>query len=311
MSGHIKIRDLELVVALCEESNFTQAAKRVGISEPALSKRLRLIERRIQAHLFERSHEGAVITESGRSFVEHARVSIEAFHRAVHEAHEAKAGEQHRLRIGASASLAAHFIELVRSIELRLYRHLVIEIVTEYSGELLLLLQHHQIDLAFVTSPPQIATITTVRVATSPFIIVMRAKHPLAAKESVRLNEVAKYPWVFFNRNVHPPLHDLILQRMENEHQKANIVHHISQADHVTALLTDNTVVAWLTPVGAERVARNGLARVPLLDEQIHLEIHLATLVSNESRLVSEYARSFIKRLEEQSTPSQLQLPIV
>ena len=56
--GQFRIRDLELVVALHEEGNMTQAAKRLGISEPALSKQLRQIERRIQTSLFERGNLG-------------------------------------------------------------------------------------------------------------------------------------------------------------------------------------------------------------------------------------------------------------
>lgn len=310
MSGHVKIRDLELVIALYEEANFTQAARRIGISEPALSKRLRLIEQRVHAHLFDRNHEGAAITNQGRSFIEYARISVQAFHQAVHEAHETKRGEYHRLRIGASAFLAPHLIELLHSIELRLYHNVAIEIATGYSCELLVQLQHHQIDLALVTSPPPMAAITTTRVASSRFMIVCRAKHPLAARESVRFAEVAEYPWVFFNRNVHPPLHDMILRRMEAEKRRANVVHLISQADQVPALLTNNALLAWLTPPGAERVAHNGFTSVPLLDEQIHLETHLATLANNDSRLLSEYVRAFMKRIEEQRPPAQLRLPI-
>jgi DNA-binding transcriptional LysR family regulator len=40
----LKIHDLELVVALHEAGSVTQAAKRVGISEPAFCKRIQLIE---------------------------------------------------------------------------------------------------------------------------------------------------------------------------------------------------------------------------------------------------------------------------
>lgn len=310
MSGRVRIRDLELLIVLQEEGNVTQAAKRVGITEPALSKRIRLIEQRVQAHLFDRNHEGAAITNQGRTFIERARVSVEAFHQAVYEANETKSTERHKLRIGTSPFLAPSLIELMHSIELRLYRNLSIEIVGAYSCEILTQLQHHEIDLALVTSPPHMATITTVRVASSPFMIVCRAKHPLATKPSVTLTEVAEYPWVFFHRNVHPPLHDLILQRMESEKQKTNVRHHISQADQATPLLTDDRILAWLTPTGSERVVRNGFVRVPLHDEQIRLETHMATLATNESRLVSEFVRSFMKRIEEQKPPAQLTLPI-
>jgi DNA-binding transcriptional LysR family regulator len=310
MSGHIRIRDLELVVALHEECNVTQAARRVGISEPALSKRLRLIEHRVKATLFTRGSEGAFITASGRPFVERARVSIQSYYQGVHEAQEAKHGEHHKLKIGASAFLAPHLIELIHSTELRLYRNLSLEIITEYSIEILSQLQRSQIDLALITSPPPSASITSVQVAIDPFMIVMRPNHPLATNRAVRLSEVVKYPWVFFNRNVHPPLHDLILQQTQAQQQTANIVHHVSQADQVAALLTDNKLLAWLTPAGAERVVRGGFIRVPLQDEDIRLETRLVTLASNESRLISEFVRSFMKRIEEEKPPAQLQLPI-
>jgi DNA-binding transcriptional LysR family regulator len=310
MTDHIKIRDLELIMALHETGNLTQAAKQIGITEPAFSKRLQIIERRIRARLFNRGHEGAALTEPGRAFVEHARVSIQAFHRAVHEAHETQSAEHHKLRIGTSDFLPPCLIELLRSIELRLYRNLAIEIITEYSYDLLVQLQHHQIDLALVTSPPEMATITTLRIATNPFMIVFREGHPLAAKTYVTLHEVAMYPWIFFNRNVHPPLHDLILHRMQSEHQEPRIHHHVTHADHVPALLADDTLVAWLTPTGAQRLAQCGLLYRPLRDTHIRLETYVATLASNTSPLVSEYVRTFMKRIEAKKIATQLQLPI-
>jgi DNA-binding transcriptional LysR family regulator len=180
MANHIKIRDLELIVALHEEQNVTQAAKRVNISEPAFSKRLQIIERRVQTKLFIRGHDGALVTPSGRSFVASAQVCIQSFYQGIHDAQEAKHGEQHKLRIGASAFLSPHLIELIHSTELRLYRNLSVEIVTEYSIEILTQLQHKQIDLALITSPPPGALITSAPVAIDPFMIVMRPNHPLA-----------------------------------------------------------------------------------------------------------------------------------
>jgi DNA-binding transcriptional LysR family regulator len=311
MSAQIKIRDLELLVALHEEANISAAARRMEISEPALSKRLRVIEQRIQTQLFDRSHEGAKITEAGRVFVEHAQQCILTFHKGVHEAHETKRGVSHKLRIGASSFLSPHLIELLRSIELRLYKNLTIEIVSEYSCELLSELQRQRIDLALVASPPSNVAITTVRFETNSFMLVVREDHPLAGMGSARLSEVADYPWLFFSRNVHPHLYDLIHRRMENERKRASIAHRLSQAEQVPPLLNDNRLVAWLTPNGAERIARRGFVQIPLLDSEIRLEMHLATLANNKSRLASEYVRTFMKQVvEEQRLPAQLPLPL-
>ena len=308
--GQFRIRDLELVVALHEEGNMTQAAKRLGMSEPALSKQLKKIERRIQTRLFERGNGGVVTTGSGRSFVAHAAESVQAFRRAVHEAQESKHIAPHRLRIGVSTCHPPNLIEMLRTVEMRLYKNLVVEIVTAYSFELMADLQHHDLDLVIVTSPPSSALITSVCFATNPFMIVVRQGHPLAGKASLRLHELGPYPWVFFNRNIHHHMHDLILQRTRAECETAGISHSVSQEEHAVALLTDNRLLAWLTPAGAERAAHSGLKSIPLEDSQIRLEMHIATLANNNSPLVSEYVRTFMKRIEEQRPPLQLQLPI-
>lgn len=307
----MRIRDLELIVAVYEAGNLTVAAKQIGMSEPGLSKQLGIIERRIRLRLFDRGRDGAALTDAGRAFVEHARASIQEYHRALHEARETQRSEHHKLRIGTSSFLPTSLIELLHSIELRLFRNLSIEVIAEYSFDLLVQLQRHQIDLALLTSPPEMAAVTTLRIATSHFMIAFRREHPLAAKSSATLDEVAMYPWIFFNRNVHPPLHDLILQRMREAGHEPRIVHQISHADHAAALITDDLLVAWLTPTGAERVASNELLHIPLLDPQIRLETHLATLAANNSSLVSEYVRTFMQRLGSIRNAEQLQLPIV
>jgi DNA-binding transcriptional LysR family regulator len=66
------------------------------------------------------------------------------------------------------------------------------------------LLQHHQIDIALITSPPPSATITSITIAIQPFMIVVRPDHPLAKRSSLSFPELTGYPWVFFNRTVHP-----------------------------------------------------------------------------------------------------------
>ena len=141
-------------------------------------------------------------------------------------------------------------------------------------------------------------------------MIVFREGHPLAGKASVKLHDLGAYPWVFFNRNIHHHMHDLILQRARSEFGAVTISHSVSQEEHAVALLTDNHVLAWLTPTGAERAVHAGLKSVHLDDHQIRLEMHHATLANNKSPLVSEYVRSFMKRIEEQRPPLQLQLPI-
>lgn len=201
-------------------------------------------------------------------------------------------------------------MDLLQSVDLRSFRNVDIEVNSAYTFDVLARLHRGEIDLAVVISPSPNKGITSVRVAAQPFIIVMQEQHPLATKKSLGLRDLGDYAWVFFERNVHPSLHDQILRRMQEENLQARIRHRISQADHVLSLLRENSIVAWLTLDGAERIVGDGLVGIPLIDSEIQLEIHLATLADNSSALVSEYVRSFVRRVEEDHGPLQLTLPI-
>jgi len=105
-------------------------------------------------------------------------------------------------------------------------------------------------------------------------------------------------------------MHDLNLRRAEIAGDRVRIQHRVNHFDHVPRLLTDDRVLAWLTPTGAERIARPGLVARPLDDLEIRLETHLAALTSNSSPLVAEYFRCFLAQLEEDHSPIQLTLPL-
>ena len=90
-------------------------------------------------------------------------------------------------------------------------------------------------------------------------MIVMLREHPLAGMKSVELGDVAEFPWVFFERRVHPSLHDGILRRMQEKSLHPRIRHHVTQADQVPVILGEDSAVAWLTPAGAERIVGDRL----------------------------------------------------
>lgn len=308
--GQTRIRDLELLLVLNEEGNMTRAATRVGVSEPALSKQLRKLEQRLRVKLFERGNGGMVTTASGQAFVAHAYDCFHAFHRAMNEAHDSQFGEQHRLRIGASSYLSNGWLGRLQTVELRSHRKVSIEMVTGFTFDMLGRLRSGEIDVALVESPPGNAVVSSVRVANEPFVIVMLREHSLAGMKSVELGDIAAFPWVLFERRVHPSLYDGILRRMQEKGLHPRIRHHVTQADQVPVILGEDSAVAWLTPAGAERIVGDRLTAVPLREPEIRLEIHLATLAANRSPVVSEYVRRFVKGVEGDRGPVQLSLPI-
>ncbi len=89
-------------VTLSEELNFTRAAKRLGITQSGLSRRVGSLEKKHRIKLFERDHANVVLTEAGRVFVEEAKLSLMHDERAIEVARAVSEGVESVLTIGRS-----------------------------------------------------------------------------------------------------------------------------------------------------------------------------------------------------------------
>ena len=97
-------RDLRYFVAVAEDLHFTRAAERLFISQPALSKQIRMLERQLGAPLFDRGREGVRLTPVGEALLPHARQVLAAWDRGWAEAEQAKSKQRATLVAGMSTS---------------------------------------------------------------------------------------------------------------------------------------------------------------------------------------------------------------
>jgi DNA-binding transcriptional LysR family regulator len=74
----MELRQLEYLVAVAEEANFTRAAQRVHISQSGVSAQIRQLEHELGATLIDRSARTATLTDAGKAAVEHARAALSA-----------------------------------------------------------------------------------------------------------------------------------------------------------------------------------------------------------------------------------------
>ncbi|WP_433304684.1 LysR family transcriptional regulator [Actinoplanes sp. CA-030573] len=72
-------QELETLIAVVEEQQFTRAASRLGVSQPEVSRRIRRLERRLGVVLLIRSTRHVVVTEQGRDVAEWARGLFESW----------------------------------------------------------------------------------------------------------------------------------------------------------------------------------------------------------------------------------------
>ena len=74
----MELDHVEAFVAIVRRGGFTRAAAALHLSQPAISRRVRLLEHDLGAPLFERIRSGAVLTDPGRAFLPHAEALLAA-----------------------------------------------------------------------------------------------------------------------------------------------------------------------------------------------------------------------------------------
>lgn len=305
MQRLIEVRLLVAIVTLSEELNFTNAAKRLGITQSGLSRRVASLEKKYRIKLFERDHANVTLTEAGRVFVEEAKLSLMHDERAIEMAKAVTEGVESVLTIGRSPFADPFLTSALLSVHLPLYPNLQVHLHSDFAPELLHSLTVSKLDLALVANPGANRKLTTTKVSESPLYVVLPERSPLIDKDTLTLHDLSGEHWIMFERKAHPDLYDAILRRAAEEAIVFRDGQKVLTAEDAAQLVSENLGIAFLSMTGALRVAEHGAIVRPLEDKELRLEVHLATRADNRSKLVSEFVRAFMRRITQAKKPPQ------
>jgi DNA-binding transcriptional LysR family regulator len=312
MPPKLEMRHLQAVVVLAEEMNFTRAAQILRISQPALSKQITEVEELNRVCLFIRE-KGRILdlTDACRAFVEEARAALFHAERAIHVAHAAHQGIESTLLIGHSHYADQVWISALFAIRLPLYPKLRIRLVTRSAMDLIRGVLAGELHLALVTASPEDAQLTKVPFARGPLYVALPRSHPAAAKEPVALRELKDDDWILLARNIHPIIHDAILQTAQFERIAPKDAHDVATAYQAVHLVAEHVGIAILPKPAGLRLQEENVVIKPLSDSTLWFETCLVMRANEKSRAVNEFARAFLRRFAAQVVPTrQMELPL-
>src|SRR5579859_1598670 len=191
-------RDLRYFVAVAEELHFTRAAERLFISQPALSKQIRMLERQLGAPLFFRGREGVQLTPVGQALLPHAREVLAAWDRGWAAVEQAKSTQAATLVAGMSTSPGrGGLLAAIRSRFTALQPAATVELRQASWGDPTAGLADGVVDVAFVWLPlPDPDRYQWVVVAEEPRVVAMADGHPLAGRDSIEVGDLLDEPFL-------------------------------------------------------------------------------------------------------------------
>jgi DNA-binding transcriptional LysR family regulator len=306
----VDVRLMQAAVALAEELNFSRAALRLAVTQPALSKQIAELEERVGMPLFERSSRGVEVTEAGAAFVEHARMALSSADRAVHSARAATLGSDTILMVGKSPNVDPFITSTMQSVRLPLFPQLQVRFSSHYSTDALKLLRSGEIDLAVVMGIKEDVGVSSIKISENPFYVVMASSDPLSVKKELQISDLMTRRLAFWDRQLNPGIYERINKALTDEQIHPAEIQHFIQPEEAAALVLQRNSLAILPKTGAWRVSDEVITIRPLRDERLVLRTFVAARLDEQSRLISEFLRVVVKRLSQPAKQTPLRLAI-
>ena len=108
-----QIKSFEYVIAIAEAGGFSQAAQKLGISQPTLSKYIKKLESEIGLELFDRSAIPLKVTEAGESYISYGKRFIDLSGQLDKRFAEIKSKKSALVRVGISPSRSPYVIPAI------------------------------------------------------------------------------------------------------------------------------------------------------------------------------------------------------
>lgn len=188
--SRFELHQLHCFVAVSEELNFRKAAERLNLTQPPLSRQIRLLEQAVGMQLLERTNRVVRLTPAGQSFLDSAVDLLQRAERAVLRARQAERGEVGTIEMGFVPSAALEFVPRIVAALTEALPDVTFSPTEMMSYEMVDALRSGQLDFGLTRTDGSVPQIETVHVVRDGFVLAVPREHPLFTAPSVSLEDL-------------------------------------------------------------------------------------------------------------------------
>jgi DNA-binding transcriptional LysR family regulator len=283
----MELTRLKSFIILAERLHFSEAARLLHISQPALSKQIRQLEDEIGAPLFDRGRHGVRLTEVGGLFAEEARRLVRQADAALEQGRRAARGEVGRLAIGFGFSTVTLVPRVISSFRLR-YPDVGIELRDMSTPEQTEALHAGRIHIGFVRLPAD-KGLRQLPVLEDRLVLVSPAQEPKGRKPA-DLSGLRDSPFIVLRRDLSRSLHQHIIRLCAKHGFHPQVVQEANEYPTVLGLVAAGLGVA-LVPESQLRTRIEGISIQRIGDRAARWQVGAAWRREKGSPLTAEFLR--------------------
>jgi DNA-binding transcriptional LysR family regulator len=280
---------LRSFVEVARLKNFSRAAGKLGLTQPAISTQVRQLEDEFGVRLFDRIGKKVFLTQPGVLLFDHAGKILNVQKEAMEALRDLMPNPAGHLILGATEASCLYQLPKVFAAFKRKHPEVKITIYRNFTTKIVQKLQEDSIDLGFVSLPVNAKEIATIPLFRERVDIAMPADHPLAAQSSVTIDEVARYPWILPRAS---RTREMINQLLRRAGAPVHVTMELSGVETIKRFISIGMGISLLSQSYASAEVKTGLLKlVPLAEPLIERELGLAY---RNDRYLSRSSQAFI-----------------
>lgn len=257
------LQKLKYFIEVAEQRSLTKAAKALYISQPALSKQMKLLEQELGFPLFNRSVRGVEFTQKGLGLYQELAPLFSQIDRTIHQYMH-----QDKIRFGSTPFLSTYLLhELYDKLQ---HPNFHVTAIKDDSQDLLPLLESQEIDAAIIQDVPSYRNLYSKFLFRDDFKAAIPVSSPLASKMEVTLDECLSETQII------PPEGPLSSQ-VRKILQDKEFVGEIMEAHYhaMVGLVSLGIGIAYIPNIMVEQIEYKGVVFLPIKDTPFKREMYL------------------------------------
>lgn len=306
MGDQVTIQQLKYIVSVVENGTITEAAKKLYISQPSLSNAIKDIEEEVGITIFIRSRAGIVVTPEGMEFVGYARQVLRQME-ILEDKYISHTPGKVRFCVSSPHYVFTTnaFVDIVEAFgkerfEFILHEttvHQILEDVKNRFSDLGIIYISHD------NEPTIRKTLEESKLSFSPLFTVkpqvfIRDTHPLTRRDSVKLDDLQRYPRINFMQSTEDPMR-LAEELYSDLSTEKSIM--VSDTGSLVNLLLGTDAYTISNGFFPRYLQGTKIVGVPLAEDE---EMHIGYILSEKQEL-SELGRAYVEKLKLYGEPTE------
>jgi DNA-binding transcriptional LysR family regulator len=198
------LQQLRILKALATEKSFTKASEFLYISQPSLSKQIKILEKNLNISLINRKSNEIFLTENGKVFLQYSERILALCEESCRALIDLKNGERGNLIVGASQTIGTYLLPRVLALFAQNYPQIDIKVQVNSTRIIAKNIINREIDLAIVGGkiPNELAkNLIIENFVEDEFSLIIPKSHPFAIKNIISKEDLYNLNFITLNSN--------------------------------------------------------------------------------------------------------------